>query len=239
MAAPAFVSATAHAGNPTTSATVTLPTTAADDILVVRATNGGANAALTMNTGTFPVSLTSIDSGGWTSGWGGVWWARCTGNHAGQTIIASGATDSVSLQVVRYSGCTTSGSPLDSNIASGTVAAGANATLAAFSTTVADTLVVLSWCIDDNLGVTSPLKGGAAMNNLNSASSTGGADSQAGSADLAQAVAGTTGSFAITVGAGTNEGKRMTGFALVPPVVVTKPCPPRVRLGAVQRASLY
>lgn len=217
MPAPAFVSATAHAGNPTTSATVTLPTTAANDILIVLANNGGANAAPTMTTGTFAPTLTSIDSGGWTSGWGGVWWARCTGDHTGQTIIASGATDSASLQVVRFSGCATSGNPYDTNISGGTVAAGANATLAAFTTTVADTLVVLCCSIDDNLAISAPTKNAVAMNNLNAASSTGGADSGVASASLAQAVAGTTGSFAITVLAGTNQGKRMSGFALVPP----------------------
>lgn len=239
MPAPAFVSATAHGGTPTTSATVTLPTTAANDILIVSVTNGGANAAPTMTTGTFTGTLTSVDSGGWTSGWGGVWWSRCTGNHSGQTIIATGATDSCSLQVVRYSGCATSGSPLDANIAAATVAAGANATLAAFNTTVVDTLVVLSFEIDDNLAVTAPLKNAVAMNNLAAAASSGGADSQTGEADLAQASAGTTGTFAITVGAGTNQGKRMTGFALIPPVVTTLPRRPRTVSQAVQRASLH
>jgi hypothetical protein len=222
MAAPAFVSATAHAGNPTTSATVTLPTTAANDILIVTVNNGGANAAPTMTTGTFTGTLAALGTGaGWTSGWGGVFWARCTGNHSGQTIIASGATDSCSLQVVRYSGCITTGNPYDTNISQGTVAAGANATLTAFTTTVAETLVVLSFSIDDNQTVSSPTKNAVAMNNLSQASSTGGADSAVGTADLAQAAAGTTGNFAITVAAGTNQGKRMTAFALVPPTVTT------------------
>lgn len=240
MAAPAFVSATAQgSATATTTATVTLPTTAANDILIARAINGGANVAMTL-AGTYNGGAwTSIDSGGWTSGWGGVWWSRCTGNHSGQTVVSSTATDSTSLQVVRYSGCITTGSPLDANIAAATVAAGADATLAAFTTTVAETLVVLSFEIDDNQAVSAPLKNAVAMNNVASASSSGGADSLAGSADLAQAVAGTTGTFAITVAAGTNQGKRMTGFALKPPAVEIRPCPPRVRSGAVQRASVW
>lgn len=217
---PAFVSATAQgSGTATTSATVTLPTTAANDILICNAINGGANAAVTMTTGTYNGSaITLIGSGGgWTSGWGATYWTRCTGNHSGQTIILTGATDSCSLQVVRYSGCVTTGNPYDTNISEATVAAGANMALAAFTTTVADGLVVLCNTVDDNITSTSPTKNGVAMNNLNTAASSGGADSHVASADLAQAVPGTTGAFAMTFGAGTNQGKRATAFSLIPP----------------------
>jgi hypothetical protein len=225
MAAPTWVSATAQGGGTvTTTCTVTLPTTAANDILIVTVINGGANAAPTLTTGTFSLdtSLALIGSGGgWTSGWGGTYWVRCSGNHSGETIILTGATDSCSMQVARYSGCITTGNPYDTNISEATVAAGANMALAAFNTTVTDTLVVLCNAVDDNLLSTLPTKGGVAMNNLATAASSGGADAHVASASLEQAGTGTTGAFAMTFGAGTNQGKRATAFALKP--VTTTP----------------
>jgi hypothetical protein len=238
VAPPAFVSATAQgSATATTSATVTLPTTAADDILIVTVINGGANAAPTLTTGTFTLdtSLALIGTGGgWTSGWGGTYWVRCTGNHSGETIISSGNTDSCAVLVGRYSGCITTGNPYDTNISDATVAAGANMALAAFTTTVADGLVVLCNAVDDNQLSTSPTKGGAAMNNLATAASSGGADAHVAIADLAQASPGTTGAFAMTFGAGTNQGKRATAFSLVPPPVVEVP-PPILVMGRYTR----
>jgi hypothetical protein len=228
MAAPAWVSATAQgSGTATTAATVTLPTTAANDILIITAINGGANAAVTMTTGTYNGSaITAIGTGaGWTSGWGATYWSRCTGDHATQTIILTGATDSCSLQVVRYSGCITTGNPYDTNISQATVAAGANMALAAFDTVAADGLVVLCNAVDDNQLSTSPTKGGVAMNDLATAASSGGADAHVASANLGQAAPGTTGAFAMTFAAGTNQGKRATAFSLIPPVAAILPIP--------------
>jgi hypothetical protein len=225
--AVAWVSTTAHAGNPTTSATVTLPTTAADDILIVTVNNGGANAALTLTTGTFTLdtSLALIGSGGgWATGWGGTYWVRCSGDHSGQTIIATGATDSCSMLVQRFSGCATSGNPYDTNISEATVAAGANCALAAFNTTLPNTLVVYAISVDDNQNTSAMTKGGSAMGNLGIGSSTGGADSHVAMASLAQAATGTTGAFAATLAAGTNSGKRATAFALKEPPTVVSGC---------------
>jgi hypothetical protein len=227
MASPAWVSSTTSTPTTsTTTCTITLPTTAADDILILTVNNGGANAALTLTTGTFTLdtSLALVGAGGgWATGWGGTYWVRCTGNHTGETIIATGATDSCSALVQRFSGCITTGNPYDTNISEATVAAGANCALAAFTTTVAETLVVYAVSRDDNIAATTPTAGGVAMGNLADATSTGGADSGSAMASLAQAGAGTTGAFSMTFAAGTNTGKRATAFALVPPVVVPIP----------------
>lgn len=223
--AVAFSSFTGHGDtNPTTSCTVTLPTTAANDILILQVINGGANAAPTGPGGTYVTtdggSWTAIGTGsGWTSGWGGVWWTRCSGNHATRTVTFTGATDSISAGVTRFTGCHTSGNPYDTNISEATVAAGANCALAAFDTTVYATLVVYCVAIDDNLTSSSPTKGGSAMGNLSQKVSGGGADSGVHNASLAQSGTGTTGSFSLTVAAGTNQGKRATAFALKPPIV--------------------
>ena len=159
-----------------------------------------------------------VDAGGWTTGWGGVWWSRCNANHSAQTVILGTATDSCAALVTRVSGCITTGNPYDTNIASATVAAGANCALAAFDATLRpDGLVFYLVEIDDNLNTSAMTMGGAAMGNLNVGSSTGGADSHVAAASLRQAQAGTTGAFAATIAAGTNSGKRATAISLLPP----------------------
>jgi hypothetical protein len=215
MAAPAFVSATAHSGNPTTAPSVTLPTTAANDILILVGVNAGATTAITPG-GTYNGGAwTSIDSGTWTTGWGGCFWSRATGNHSGQTVTGS-TTDSGSLLVVRISGATTVGSPIDINVSGQAVGAIAGAPCGTFNTTVADALVCYCIAADDNQTITSPTKAGVAMSNLSTAASTGGNDSGVGYANAAQAATGATGNFAATNAAGTAQGKRTSAFAIIP-----------------------
>ena len=225
MAVPAWVSTTVHTGTaPTTTCTVTLGTTAANDILILQAVNGGANAALTV-TGTYITtggrSWTDgstggvIGAGGWTSGWGGCWWSRANANHTGQTVILGTATDSISAAVTRVSGVITSGIPYESTFSQATVAAGANCALASFDTVLPDDLVLYLVCVDDNILSTSPTMNAVAMGNLTTAASSGGADAHVAVANLRKAQAGATGSFSVTFGAGTNQGKRATAIGLM------------------------
>lgn len=215
MAAPAWVSATAQSsGTATTAPSVTLPTTAANDVLILVRINGGGTA-LAAPGGTYNGSAwASIDSGTWTTGAGGCMWSRCTGNHSGQTVTAV-TVDSGSLLVIRVSGCITTGTPLDVNKSGATVAAGANGTLVGFNTTAVDTLVCLTVAVDDNQALTNFTKNAVAMGNLSTSASSGGADSGNGWAGSAQASPGATGDFAFSINAGTNEGKRASGFALL------------------------
>jgi hypothetical protein len=216
MAVPAWVSSTAQSvGTTTTTCTINVPTTAANDILIVQAINGGANVALTLG-GTYSGgAFASIDSGGWTSGWGGVWWSRATGNHTGQTVTVQTATDSISALLTRVSGCITTGNPWDTNIASATVAAGANCALSSFNTVRADDLILYLIEVDDNLLTSAMTMNSVTMGNLSTAASSGGADSHCAVANLRQAQAGATGAFAATLGAGTNQGKRATAIGLM------------------------
>lgn len=218
MAAPAFVSYTGHTGNPTTSATVTLPTTAANDILILVAVNAGAITSLTPG-GTYSGGAwTSIDSGAGTLQWGGFWWSRCTGNHTGQTVTVSTAVDSCSAAIMRISGALTSGSPIDTN-KSGTTIAANGMSLTGFNTTVADTLVVFGIAADDNITIANPTKGATAMDLRGQTSSTGGADSMVGLATLAQAASGATGNF--TGNHASALSKRLAAFAITPPAAAT------------------
>jgi hypothetical protein len=215
--APTPGTAVGHAGNPTTSATVTLGATAADDILVLTAVNGGATTALSSLTGTYSGGAWNATglAAAMTASWGGSWWSRCTGNHSGQTVIVGTATDSCSAMILPVSGCLTGASPMDTNTSATTLTANGLA-LAAFTTTVDETLVVYCGAWDDNIAPSAVTKGGVSMT-LAAFSSTGGADSGTMIANLAQTTAGTTGAFAGTHASALS--KRLMAFALKPEVV--------------------
>jgi len=96
------------ATNSTTSFSITLPTTAAGDILILEYVHRGTPAAT--------LGGTSITTGGltWTEKHsqlfatstfsGRTVWTRATGNHSGQTITGSGLTNSCAAIVTVYSG---------------------------------------------------------------------------------------------------------------------------------------
>jgi hypothetical protein len=222
--APTWVSSTAQSsGTATTSGSVTLPATAANDILILTIVNGGATTApTTVGAGTYTGGAwTNIDAGGggtFASGWGGVYWSRATGNHSGQTVTWSGATDSTSGIVTVVRGAATGGNPIDTNIAAASVAA-TNGSLTGFNTTVAITLVLFCAMTDDNQTKSGFTMNAVAMSNLTLAVSSGGADSGVGVATATRAAAGATGNFALTEAAGTASGKRLTAFAIKPAVI--------------------
>ncbi len=211
--APTHQSTTGHSGNPTTSASVTLPTTAANDILILVGVNGGATAALTPG-GTYSGGAwTSIASNSGTAQWGGVWWSRATGNHSGQTVTVGTATDSSSALVTRISGALTSASPIDTNTSNTNIAATGGA-LTGFSTTVDNALVVYAGAADDNIAWSAETMGGTNMAERGDVTSTGGADSGVMLSTLEQATAGATGSFAATHASSLS--KTLVAFALKP-----------------------
>jgi hypothetical protein len=123
------------------------------------------------------------------------------------------------------SGCVTSGSPMDTNTSAATLTANGLA-LAAFTTTVAETLIVYCGAWDDNIAASAVTVGGNTMA-LDQDSSTGGADSGTMIANLAQAAAGTTGAFAGTHASALS--KRLMAFALVPPTTTSSLPLPRKR----------
>ena len=223
MASPSPGTAVGHAGNPTTSATITLGATAADDILVLVAVNGGATTALSSLTGTYSGGAWNATglAAAMTASWGGAWWSRCTGNHSGQTVIVGTATDSISALILPVSGCLTSASPLDTNTSATTLTANGLA-LSGFSTTVIETLIVYCGAWDDNIAPSAVTMGGNAMA-LAAASSTGGADSGTMIANLAQAGIGATGAFAGTHAS--TLSKRLMAFALKPEPPAPLPVP--------------
>jgi len=217
----AFVSFTGDTANATVTGTITLPATAANDILIliVACRDNLASATLT---GTYA-------GGAWTefladdgANLPGValWWSRCTGNHSTQTIICANASaGSMSMGVARISGCITGSTPIDTDTNKRRDNASPDVnTLTGFNTTVANTFVVLATGGQDDVAVmSSPLMDGFAMAVLGTDTSSGGSDSNIGLAGLAQAAAGATGNFNFTQDLGPTDAKWILAFALKPP----------------------
>jgi hypothetical protein len=223
MAAPAYQAFAVHAGNPTTTATITLPTTAADDILLLAAVNAGSTAVI------LPMVSGNYSGGGWTgfngaamtASYAGFFWSRCTGDHSGQTIGIGTAVDSISAGLIVVRGAITTGSPIDTNTSSVTRTAN-GVTLAGFNTTVPETLAVFMGAGDNDTTFSAQTMNGAAMAERFDVASTGGADSQAFAATIAGPTSpGATGDFVATHA--TALSTRYTAFAIKPPPAVLLP----------------
>lgn len=154
MAAPTLPATFAHAGNPTTAPTITFGTTAANDILLAAFTNGGSDAdptisGTTISTGGLTwTKVLSVGGGALTDMNGSVWWARATGNHTGQTVIAA-TTNSGAAVGAQVVGAMSNGTPTEV-VASVLNASGVNALVGA-APSVDQTLLLLFLFTDDNI----------------------------------------------------------------------------------------
>ena len=206
----------------TTSFTITLPATAAGDILILEYTHRGtANVTL---------GGTSITTDGltWTPKHdqlyatstfsGKTIWTRCTGDHVGKTITGgvtgTAATDSVAAIVTQYHGCIQTSDPLAGATIIGEQNASANETQAEITTTVNGAYVVLVVVNSPDLAVTtqactSPGALAARAERL----STGGTDTSIAHASALKASLGATGAF---TWAQTNAASGSWAYALVP-----------------------
>lgn len=215
MASPAYSWNAVHGGIPTTSWSITLPATAANDILVLASFNRGATTAPTLG-GTYT-------GGAWTdfgnAGALRLFWSRATGNHTTETVTGSGLTDSCSAGIMGVTGCITTQSPIDSDTEYRQDSASPDVnTLNAIVTTAADTLIVLATGgTDDVAAMSSATKddGGTAMTVRVDKGSSGGNDSYVGMATVAQTAAGSTGGFNFTQDLGAGDAKDIFAFALL------------------------
>ena len=106
-----FVNSAVPAGNPTTSFTITIPTVAVSDLLLLATTNRDATTA---------PSVTDDDSGGntWTqkssaASKGRLWYKRATSATSAKTITASGFTGSCSGVLTVLRGALNTGDPFN------------------------------------------------------------------------------------------------------------------------------
>jgi hypothetical protein len=228
----------------TTSFSITLPATAAGDILILEYTHRG--------TADVTLGGTSITTDGltWTEKHdqlyatstfsGKTYWTRCTGNHTGKTITGgvtgTAATNSCAAIVTQYHGCIGEGDPLDAATIVGEQNAAADETQAQITTTVDGAWVVLVVVNSPDLAVTaqnctSPGTLTARAERL----STGGTDTSIAHASALKASAGATGAFTWSqTDAASGSWAYAIRPAAEPPSVVMAPHVPQP-LGGSQR----
>lgn len=221
---PTFISSVPTNGltaqTTTTAGSITLGTTAAWDILILVAVNGGATAALTTG-GTYNGGAwASVQAAASTAAWGGTWWSRCTGDHTGQTITTGTATDSTALAAMVIRGCRTGSSPISGTPAVAQHAVSGVPTPANFTAQI-DDLIVYTLMADDNIGWSALACNLGSPTERIEVGSSGGADSLVGAATMPAPSTGLVGTWS-----GTHSpalGKVGIAFALAPDDFLLRP----------------
>ena len=184
----------------TTSFSITLPATQADDILILEFTHRG--------TGDGTISGTSVTTDGltWTlkhsqlyatSAFSGkTYWTRATGNHTGKTVTGASLTNSCAAVVTVYRGARTSGDPLSDATIVGEQNASTNETQAQITTATNGAYVVLVVVNSPDVAVTNQAcTSPGALTARAERLSTGGTDTSVSHASAALSSAGATGAF--------------------------------------------
>ena len=214
----------------TTTFSITLGATAANDILILEYTHR-ATADATLGG-------TSISTGGltWTEKHdqlyatstfsGKTVWTRCTGNHTGQTITGSGLTNACAAIVTQYRGALTGSDPLAGATVVGEQNASGDETQAQITTTDAGAWVVLVVVNSPDLNVTNQAcTFPGVLPARAEVLSTGGTDASIAHASLEMATAGPTGAF---TWAQTNAASGSWAYAIRPAAFVQAVLPPLV-----------
>jgi hypothetical protein len=184
----------------TTSFSITLPTTAAGDILILEFCHRGI--------GDGTIAGTSVSSGGLT--WnlkhsqlfnsstfsGKTYWTRATGDHAGQTVTGASLTNSCAAHVHTYRGALAAGDPLADATIVGEENASGNETQAEITTTTNGAMVVLVVVNAPDLTVSNTAATDPLLVSIqNQTLSTGGLDTSICHASSVKDTAGGTGAF--------------------------------------------
>jgi hypothetical protein len=187
----------------TTSFSITLPTTAAGDILILdyvsRAlgdTTVGGTTGLTW-TRAHSQGFSDTGAGDSFNAAGKTFWARATGDHSGQTVTGTGTLNNTCAAVVTiYRGALASGDPLADATIVGAKNVSGDETQSQLTTTTDGAWVVLVVANTPDLAVTSPAcTSPGALSIRAERLSTGGSDSSIMHASAEKATAGATGAF--------------------------------------------
>jgi hypothetical protein len=215
-----FVNNALGANNSTTSFSITLPATAANDIIILEYTHRGITDATIGGTYSGPAFAEKHDQQYATSTFSGkTLWSRATGDHAGQTVTGTGLTNSCAAIITIYRGALTSGDPLADATIVGEQNASGDETQAQITTTTNGAWVVLVVANSPDVAVTSQTcTSPGALAARAERLSTGGTDTSIAHASAAKATAGATGAFtwAQTDGAGGSW-----AYAIVPAPVTS------------------
>jgi len=233
-----FISNALGGTTTTTSFSIALPTTQANDVLILefchRGTGNGTIGGTSVTTGGLTWTLKHSQLFATSAFSGKTYWTRATGNHATQTVTGSSLTNSCAAIVTVYRGCVSTGDPLADATIVGEQNASGNETQAQITTATDGAEVCLVVVNSPDLGVssgacTSP---GTLLERAERLS-TGGTDSSVSHWSNAKATAGGTGAF---TWAQTNAASGSWAYALVP--VGTQTFQQTVAAIAVGQASL-
>lgn len=198
--------------------TITLPTTALNDIIILEFTHRSTTAGGIFGTYTGPAFSSKVNQLYATSAFSGkTLYSRATGDHAGQTVSVSSLVNSCAGIVTVYSGAVTSGDPLSDATVVGEQNASGDETQGEITTGTDGAFVVLVVANSPDVTVTSQTCSSPG-NLLEKAErlSTGGTDTAIVHASAAKATAGATGSF---TWAQTNGASGSWAYAIKPEVV--------------------
>jgi len=204
----------------TTSFTITLPATEANDIIILEYTHRGTGNGTIGGTYDGPAFTEKHDQPYDSSAFSGkTLYSRATGNHTGQTVTGASLTNSCAAVITIYRGAKTTGDPLADATIVGEQNAAGNETQAQITTATDGAWVVLVVANSPDVAVstqanTSPGTLTARAERL----STGGTDTSIAHASGEKATAGATGAF---TWAQTNGAGGSWAYAIIPNVPPT------------------
>lgn len=213
----AFVTSVVAPGNPTTSFTITLPATQADDILILEYTHRGTADATLGGTYTGPAFTEKHDQQYNSSTFSGkTLWSRATGDHSGQTVTGSGLTNSNAAGISVYRGVDTGTDPLGDATIVGEQNASGDEAQAEITSATDGAWIVLVVANSPDVAVTSQTcTSPGALTTRMEKLSTGGTDTSINHSSAEKAAAGATGSFSW---AQTNGASGSWAYAIKPVV---------------------
>lgn len=214
--APSFVSNALGGTTTTTTFSITLPTTAANDLILLEFCHRGTGDGTIAGTYTGPAFALQHSQLFATSAFSGkLYWSRASGNHAGETVTGASLTDSCAAIVTVYRDVIATGNPFTGAATIvGEQNASGNETQAEITTLVANCMVCLTVLNSPDLAVagqtaTNP----ATLIERAERLSTGGTDASVAHASEVRTTAGATGALNWTQ---TNAASGSYAFALQP-----------------------
>ena len=187
-------------GNQQTGFTMTIPTVATNDILVLGVTNRGATADPSVvdddSAGNAWAKVANHDAD--TNGAVSVWWKRATSATSAKTITVSGCTNSASGVMQFYRSASTDSDPFSGTTPVGAANASTNETQAEITTSEAGSMVflVVGCTSNDTLNVASQAATDpSSLAEQGEGLSSGGSDCSCSLASTIKATAGATGAF--------------------------------------------
>lgn len=223
LAGISFIANALAGGNPTTSFSITLPTTEADDIIILEYTHRGTADGTIGGTYNGPAFVEKHDQLYNASTFSGkTRWSRATGNHSGQTVTGSGLTNSCAAYVTVYRGVDTGVDPLGDATIVGEQNASGNETQAQITTNTNGAWVVLVVANSPDVAVsTQACTSPGTLTERAEKLSTGGTDTSISHASAEKATAGATGAF---TWAQTNGASGSWAYAIKPAAATGQPC---------------